>query len=79
MRKIAFTVATIILSSSTAFAESCSSMKGTCLSSYSGADQVGATRKCEAAATVCVASCKKGNKVFIGPFSGANHPVTTCS
>ena len=72
-------VATLIFSSPPALAESCSTMRATCIASYNGTDQAGGTKKCADAANVCIASCKKGQKHFVGPFNGALHPVDTCS
>jgi hypothetical protein len=72
-------ITTLVLASTPSLAESCSTMRGTCIASYSGADQAGGIKKCTDAANVCVASCKKGQKYFVGPFNGALHPVDTCS
>ena len=62
-----------------ALADSCTVWKATCLGSYNGMDQAGAIKKCTDAANVCRVQCKKGQKVFIGPFNGAHHPVDSCS
>lgn len=68
----------LLLASTPSLAESCSTMKGTCISSYSGTDQVGGMKKCSDAANACIVSCKKGQKYFVGPFNGALHPVDKC-
>lgn len=59
-------------------AESCTTFRGVCLSSYTGTDQTGAERKCTAAAKDCQERCRKGQKIFVGPINGAHHPVDTC-
>lgn len=62
-----------------ALADSCSQWKQTCISSKSSTmDPTGDIKKCTEAANVCKAQCKKGQKVFVGPFNGAHHPVTSC-
>lgn len=60
-------------------AESCTTMRETCIGSYKGTDQASSRKKCAEAANVCIASCKKGQKYFVGPFNGALHPVDTCN
>ena len=65
-------VTTLVLASTPSLAESCSTMRGACIASYSGMDQAGGIKKCTDAANVCVASCKKGQKYFVGPFNGTS-------
>lgn len=76
----AWTIAVLstVLVETPAFADSCSEWKNTCTISGPAADGDKNLRKCTAAADECRVQCKKGNKVFVGPFNGAHHPVTSC-
>jgi hypothetical protein len=73
-------VTSFLLPSSAAFADSCTDWQQTCISSKTSTqDPGGDIRKCTEAANICRIQCKKGQKVFVGPFNGAHHPVTSCS
>ena len=76
---VAATLSSILVSTS-AFADSCSQWKQTCISSKSQTmDPAGDIKKCTEAANVCRAQCKKEQKVFVGPFNGQHHPVDSCN
>jgi len=71
---------TFLLANTAAFADSCTEWRQTCISSKTNTtDPAGDIKKCTEAASVCRVQCKKGQKVFVGPFNGAHHPVTSCS
>jgi hypothetical protein len=73
-------VASFLLPTSAAFADSCTDWRQTCISSnIKTQDPAGDIKKCTDAANVCRVECKKGQKVFVGPFNGVHHPVTSCS
>lgn len=73
------TILATLLAGAPASADSCSQWRNTCISSGPPADGDKNVKKCTAAADECRAQCKKGQKVFVGPFNGQHHPVTSCN
>jgi len=79
LRLLAIVAFAASLGEATALADSCSQWRNTCISSGPPADGDKNLKKCAAAADECKIQCKKGQKVFVGPFNGQHHPVTSCN
>jgi hypothetical protein len=74
-------VAFISLTSTSAFAVSCSQQGGECKAWANGQGAQAASYKAACSAEVgrCIARCKGGNKVFIGVSSSPQqYPITEC-
>ena len=76
--------ASIFLSSSAAFAVSCTQQGETCKgwASNQGAQAASFAAKCSREVSACINRCKKGTKVFMGVYSGAGggqqYPIDEC-
>ena len=73
-------VAIISLTSTSAFAVSCTQQGGECRSwaAGQGAQASMFAAKCNAEVKTCIARCKSGNKVFIGVSQGLHYPISEC-
>jgi hypothetical protein len=73
-------IALISLTSTSAFAVSCTQQGGECRgwATGQGAQAAMFTAKCNAEVKTCIARCKAGNKVFIGVSQGLQYPITEC-
>jgi hypothetical protein len=73
-------VAFISLSSTSAFAVSCTQQGGECRSwaAGQGAQAAMFAAKCNTEIKTCIARCKAGNKVFIGVSQGLQYPISDC-
>jgi hypothetical protein len=73
-------VAFISLTSTSAFAVSCTEQGGECRSwaAGQGAQAAMFTAKCNAEVKTCINRCKGGNKVFIGVSQGLAYPISDC-
>jgi hypothetical protein len=72
-------IALISLTSTSAFAVSCTQQGGECRgwATGQGAQAAMFTAKCNAEVKTCIARCKAG-KVFIGVSQGLQYPITEC-
>lgn len=73
-----------LLTSSAAFAVSCTQQGETCKgwASGQGAQAASYAAKCAREVPACISRCKKGSKVFIGVYGGSgggqNYPIDEC-
>ena len=73
-------IALISLTSTSAFAVSCTQQGGECRgwATGQGAQAAMFTAKCNAEVKTCINRCKGGNKVFIGVSQGLAYPISEC-
>ena len=73
-------VAFISLSSTSAFAVSCTQQGGECRgwATGQGAQAAMFEARCNTEVKTCIARCKAGNKVFIGVSQGLQYPISEC-
>jgi hypothetical protein len=70
-----------------ASAASCSEWKAECVATAQGGTvfYFGMTPHnekvslCEKELRACIARCKAGKKIFVGPFTGKEYPITVCN